>query len=442
MASRKTYFGIGWPKDAPDPDSGATNRSDPEDRSAPTVVDDEKVAEGLRQLRSWYQGDTAEANPAHGAPPAPGTPLPPGARPTAVGHATAPPAAVVQQRPIAPDPMRATMYGHDVHKFDLDTTPPSGGAAPPPVASSTALVVADPARQQQVYGQQLEAVPRPIGRSASDPFPMARQGEAERLQRPARASGSYQQVARVSRAQIASRIMFGIGLSALIAAGIFWYQAGGQPDAPPAPSQSVSSVQQPPSIPIAPPAALPPEGAAAPSQVRPGIPANPAPIPAAPISLPKTVPLRLPGQPALARTVHKRSEPKHVAEPTEVDEAATTVAPPVADKEAAEPKETKARPTDPEAQEVKAAKEAKETKAAQEAKPPKETAALKEPKEARAAGEPKERQAPKETKAAQEAKPPKETAVPKETAAPKQPKAPKSRLTDTDATLPPSPSVE
>ena len=61
MGSRKTYFGIGWPKGGPDPDSGAGPRGDPEDRSAPTVVDDEKVAEGLRQLRSWYQGDAPDA---------------------------------------------------------------------------------------------------------------------------------------------------------------------------------------------------------------------------------------------------------------------------------------------------------------------------------------------------------------------------------------------
>jgi len=46
MASRKTYFGIGLPKDPTDPPSPV----DAADQSQPTVVDDEKVAEGLKQL--------------------------------------------------------------------------------------------------------------------------------------------------------------------------------------------------------------------------------------------------------------------------------------------------------------------------------------------------------------------------------------------------------
>ena len=64
MASRKTYFGIGLPKDPSDPESGplpAPNATDQEDRSSPTVVDDERVAEGLKQLRSWYQEEGPHA---------------------------------------------------------------------------------------------------------------------------------------------------------------------------------------------------------------------------------------------------------------------------------------------------------------------------------------------------------------------------------------------
>src|SRR5216110_602640 len=269
MGSRKTYFGIGWPKGGPDPDSGAGPRGDPEDRSAPTVVDDEKVAEGLRQLRSWYQGDAPDANPPGGSPPAPAGSA---ARPTAVGHAT----------------------------------PPAGGASPPPAPSSTALAIADPARQQEVYRPQAEAVPRPVGRSGSDPFPLARfgQGEAERLQRPARASGTYQPLVRpVSRAQLASRIMFGVGLVALIAAAIFWYQAGGSQEAPAAPTPAVSQAASSPRpslpVPTTPgPVAPMPERTATPtpSPDRPAATANPGPIPAAPVTLPKTVRLRLPGQ--------------------------------------------------------------------------------------------------------------------------------------------------
>src|SRR4051794_32824368 len=124
MASRKTVFGIGLPPDLLDAVKNQPAGRDPQDESgptaegdhsAPTVIDDEKVAEGLRQLRSWYQGD---AQPGAPPPPNPAPPPPAGApaashaRPTAVGHATGPPPSV-QQRPMAPDPMRATMYGHD-----------------------------------------------------------------------------------------------------------------------------------------------------------------------------------------------------------------------------------------------------------------------------------------------------------------------------------------
>jgi hypothetical protein len=248
MASRKTYFGIGWPKDgAPDPDAGATGKNDPEDRSGPTVVDDEKVAEGLRQLRSWYQEERPGSGPV-AEPPAPGTalgpPAPttalglPAARPTAVGHATAPPAGAVQ-RPVAPDPMRATMYGHDVHKFDLDALmaeqqqlqqqqpqlqpPQAHPAQPQPPASSTALVIADQARPQAFHANP-DAIPQTIGPSPSDPFRLATfgHGEAERLQRPARRSGAFTPPRPAPRVPVASRVMFAIGLVALAAAVIFW----------------------------------------------------------------------------------------------------------------------------------------------------------------------------------------------------------------------------
>ena len=170
MASRKTYFGIGWPKDPADAIPGAPGTREPEDRSAPTVVDDEKVAEGLKQLRSWYQGDAQqEQNRADSAVPAPYAPQGSGstgshARPTAVGHASGSPPAM--PRPMAPDPMRATMYGHDVHQFEFPPGPgdatPTPQQPPPPAAVSTALVVADPSRPTA------RDVP-PAGRDGSGP---------------------------------------------------------------------------------------------------------------------------------------------------------------------------------------------------------------------------------------------------------------------------------
>ncbi len=137
MASRKTYFGIGWPKASADPGAGPEDAGDQgaeptptptADHSAPTVVDDQKVAEGLEQLRSWYQSDAPEASR-----PMPAPAGMPQARPTAVGHATGEPQ--MPARPIAPDPMRATMFGHDIHRFDFDA--PSAAAELPPARNPT-----------------------------------------------------------------------------------------------------------------------------------------------------------------------------------------------------------------------------------------------------------------------------------------------------------------
>ena len=78
MASRKTYFGIGWPKASADPgavpEDAGEQGTEPTpaptaDHSAPTVVDDRRVAEGLEQLRSWYQSDAPDQSrpvPPHG----------------------------------------------------------------------------------------------------------------------------------------------------------------------------------------------------------------------------------------------------------------------------------------------------------------------------------------------------------------------------------------
>jgi hypothetical protein len=255
MSSRKTYFGIGW-KDPNDPESGAPGKSDAEDRSAPTVVDDEKVAEGLRQLRSWYQAGTPEKSESDLSPAA--TPSPgessfgtAHARPTAVGHATGSSAAS-QQRPAAPDPMRATMYGHDVHQFDFerppaDSAPPQATPAPTP---STALVLASAssAREQQELRQQLDGAPEGAPRSPSGSFQLASQKEAQRLQRPPGLRRSSHDVAPrpTMRRPAASHVMFGVGIAALVAAVLIWLSPDSGPDsaaasAPPRAPASLST---------------------------------------------------------------------------------------------------------------------------------------------------------------------------------------------------------
>jgi hypothetical protein len=425
MASRKTYFGIGWPKDAPDPDSGAVPKGEPDDRSSPTVVDDEKVAEGLRQLRSWYQNDSQSSAPPAPEPPAASparAPEPLGARPTAVGHATAPPASVVQ-RPVAPDPMRATMYGHDVHKFDLDAALAAAGEPPqqpqphgqPPAATGTALVSTDPARQQEAFRQQAEAFRQQAAvqsppESPSDPFQLARfgQGEAERLPRSARRSGAFQPTRPAPRVPVASRVMFAVGLVALTAAVVFWWQSGSgsestAPVAAPAPT-GPPSASTPPALPAPAPA---PERAAVPSPSpdRPSIPATPTPIPAAPVGGPRAEQMRLSASPTTPRAPRHRTVMKPVAvEPTEVDE----VAPPVADRDK-ETQEAKLEPKQ-EPKDVSARSADRET--------------AKEPVEAReTAREPQDKQDKLDKQDKKERKSARES---------------KARSGDLDATLPPS----
>src|SRR6185503_4273454 len=87
---------------------------------------------GLAQLRSWYQSDSQDGSrQAATSMPAARKPEPPGARPTAVGHASSEPP--MPARPLAPDPMRATMFGHDIHRFDFDA--PAAAPDLPPASS-------------------------------------------------------------------------------------------------------------------------------------------------------------------------------------------------------------------------------------------------------------------------------------------------------------------
>jgi hypothetical protein len=363
MASRKTYFGIGF-RDPNDPESGPAGAGDPQDRSQPTVVDDEKVAEGLRQLRRWYQG---EAQPAGAEPAVARNPLPSPAstlgggyaRPTAVGHATgAPPAAA--QRPIAPDPMRATMYGHDVHSFDLDP-PPSGGEAAPAASGSTALVLADAGFERGGITRQEEAVPGPTPwpQPDSDRFPMARygSGEAERLQRPVPVRQSSP-ARPASRIPTASRLMFAIGMLSLIGALALWLLSGNDSDAPAAralPAQATQALPAPAQVPspppVVPPTAAPAtteQGAIHPASSRPVAP-GPTPVPIPTVAAPKAERPRAPATPAALRTPRRPREPKVLeeAKPDDEDGAKDEAKAAPKDEAKAAPKgEAKAAPKD------------------------------------------------------------------------------------------------
>ena len=241
MVSRKTMFGIGLPKDPTDPSS----TRDPADQSSPTVVDDEKVAEGLKQLRSWYQEASHEddtrrvvAPAVHPLPPASSAPH---ARPTAVGHATGE-ALPQTQRPLAADPMRATMFGHDLHRLDFDallsgldseiSAPPSPVAAPPAQRASTLP-------RNEAPREQAESIPL-----TAAPMPEYLRRQTDRPQK----SGSFRvssldntDTHQAPRVPLMARLVLVGGVAALTVAALLWIQSRSSPiptalpsnDAPP-----------------------------------------------------------------------------------------------------------------------------------------------------------------------------------------------------------------
>ncbi len=430
MASRKTYFGIGWPKDPADAVPGTPapreteERSAPtaiDDRSAPTVVDDEKVAEGLKQLRSWYQGDDRPDTNAADAAAVPTPYAPPGsspvesyARPTAVGHASG--SLPAMPRPMAPDPMRATMYGHDVHQFEFppgpgDATPtpqqppPQQQQQPPrqptPPQASTALVVADPAVQSRelVYRQQAEAAQGAV-RSTQMPFQLAHHGEAQRLVRPGGQKPTpYPPPSSAARVPLSSKLVFAGGIAAFTGAVLIWLLSGNEPETasapPPPPATGVQT-----SAPSAPIRALAPAPAPTPTQTPAPMPAR-TPTPAAPSVQPPPLPARTaiaPARPAVSPSLRAPgstpepiplvTEPK-TERPVRVRrQKAVVVEKPAADEEDA----TAAVATSPQTEKEPPAADAKDPKDLKEPKDTKEVKAAKDSKEMKAAKEPRARQ--------------------------------------------------
>ena len=136
MVARRTYFGVGFPRGRASSEPAVAEDGDSEDRSPPQVDDDETAAR-LKELRNWYQSNAAGGSPPIDAPspdhqqhqqPQPAQPAP---RSTPVGHSSG--GVPGPTRPHAPDPMRATMFGHQIHSFDLDQ--PSAPDAPPPATN-------------------------------------------------------------------------------------------------------------------------------------------------------------------------------------------------------------------------------------------------------------------------------------------------------------------
>jgi hypothetical protein len=243
--------------------------------------------------------------------------------------------------------MRATMYGHDVHQFDLDL-PASGGEATH-AASSTALVLADPGSGQHAVTRQAGAVPTAAAWPGSDSFNLARHGggEAERLQRPAGLRRSSREIRPKTRVPMASRVMFAVGLAALVAAGLFYLGSGNESDAPsvqpgPAPTPALPARPMPPAaVPETPPvvpAVAPPSNKESSPQAPARPLASPTPIPS--VTTPKSDRPRTPTTPAALRTPRRPREAKAEAKAAdgEGDSSAGATAPAEKEKPAGKPK--------------------------------------------------------------------------------------------------------
>jgi hypothetical protein len=291
MSSRKTYFGIGWTGKNP---NAATEKSqdggdDRSDYSAPTVVDDEKVAEGLKQLRAWYQPDDGVPDQRMSVvedssePTKLGMPYP---RPTAVGRSESMP--MENTRPVVPDPMRGTMFGHDVHRPEIEEALRE--------RSQWALVPAVPPTEVKYEADMLPPTP-----AAADEAQFSSMGShAEPLRRhavPVRTPEAETDAILVRRGKTAGRLAIAGVMAACGAVVIFaWYQVRGggeetttRPPPPPTTAPANPAVAAPPP---APPATA---TATATAPARPGAPAAdrgaPAvarpPVPAAPARAPR-----------------------------------------------------------------------------------------------------------------------------------------------------------
>jgi hypothetical protein len=175
----KTFHGVGGDFDGespplgPDGAASAVDDDGSQPYSGPTIVDEAKIAESLKRLRSLDQplhtllsgtligisapvlGDdktpvieTAVIDPPSSEPtriddrPA-GLVLSSIGRPTAVGHNVGP-GVITQQPPPQLDPMRGTMFGHSIHLPDVDAPEP----ALEDNSSSGRVVVARPTAEE------------------------------------------------------------------------------------------------------------------------------------------------------------------------------------------------------------------------------------------------------------------------------------------------------
>jgi hypothetical protein len=340
----KTFPGIGDLEDEAPPvdpaDAADSSENSRSDYSGPTVVDDAKVEQGLKKLRSL----DAAAEPSTGidqaiagvlADPARATaPMPvpadllmpeitidPG-RGTAVGRSVSGPVVGQQTtQPVDDRALRGTMFGHGVHLPDLEE---ARRAMQVETSKALAVVERGVPTTNEITVFQPGTYPRQANIPRSpEPFPRSNRSHVQDTPIALRTA--------VPRGQLIIRVaLAGTGIVAIVVAALLWVRSNEDSDlnARPTPAIPVSRPSKPvevqpivaPPAPPAPAAPVPPPAAVAPAPVPP-----PTPEVVAPAEV-KSPPPPSPAEPA-ARRSHgssTRSERHHASTSSEAAAPGTT----------------------------------------------------------------------------------------------------------------------
>jgi hypothetical protein len=328
----KTFPGIGEledespPADSPPVDpAGADDSGVAESRpfySGPTVVDDLKVEEGLKKLRSLDAPlgpltgitkavvDALETGPTRtNTPmavdlsqltPAPAKVVPNQLRETAVGRNVVGPTVGQQEIPPPFDDraLRGTLFGHSIHAPEFALPAPE---EPPPAGALALANRGAPTKTVVIYHPDHPPL-RDDAPSEAEPYQRSDRYRNTPLT-PMAVRGS------TSRKKVFTRVAIGAaGILAIVAAALFWARPSDDSD-----SSAAANRAPPPQPPVAAPPAPPPQAAAPPVAAPPVAAAKepePEPMPAV---TPPAHPF-----PAVARPVAR-----HVAEPSDPEGEAT-----------------------------------------------------------------------------------------------------------------------
>jgi hypothetical protein len=324
----KTFPGIGEledespPADPADPADSGESESRPF-YSGPTVVDDLKVEEGLKKLRSLDAPlepptgigkavvDAIESGPSHSSAQVVSNQV----RETAVGRNVIGPTVGQQEIPPPFDDraLRGTLFGHSIHAPEFALPSPE---EPPPPGALALFNRGAPTKTVAIFPPN-----RP-----QDGVPF----EAEPFQRSDRYRNTPLTPIAVSKAgsrkKVFTRVAIGAaGILAIVAAALFWARPGDDSDGSAAAAAASAAVANKPPVPQ--PAVATPSGTAPPAEAPPAAAEPPVPAPpvaaareAEPEPMPPIPPVHAP--PSVTRAVAR-----HPADPSEAEPEAEAAGP-------------------------------------------------------------------------------------------------------------------